>query len=97
MAESASKSWTVPVPQAGVLCLVSELSESLDDEAIEMEKNNPNSTIFNCCSGFCVDLLQKFSNDLKFDFALKRVKDGLWGGSVKVRRCLLYTSPSPRD
>ena len=46
------------------------------------EIRNSNSTIFKCCSGFCVDLLRKFSNDLSFDFALKRVKDGAWGGIV---------------
>ena len=46
------------------------------------EMRNPNSTKFKCCSGFCVDLIRKFSNDLSFDFALKRVKDGAWGGIV---------------
>ena len=46
------------------------------------EIKNSNSTLFKCCSGFCVDLLKKFSNDLSFDFALKRVKDGAWGGVV---------------
>jgi hypothetical protein len=27
-----------------------------------------------------VDLLKKFSHDMSFDYALKRVKDGRWGG-----------------
>ena len=49
---------------------------------ITEEVLNPNSTKFKCCSGFCVDLVAKFSNDLSFDFALKRVKDGAWGGIV---------------
>ena len=49
---------------------------------ITEEMRNPNSTKFKCCSGFCVDLIKKFSNDLSFDFALKRVKDGKWGGIV---------------
>ncbi|XP_023329329.1 glutamate receptor ionotropic, NMDA 2B [Eurytemora carolleeae] len=47
---------------------------------ITEEMKNPNSTMFQCCSGFCVDLLRKFSADLSFDYALKRVKDGQWGG-----------------
>ena len=46
------------------------------------EIRNSNSTLFKCCSGFCVDLLKKFSTDLSFDFALKRVADGAWGGIV---------------
>ena len=49
---------------------------------ITEEMKNPNSTKFKCCSGFCVDLIKKFSVDLSFDFALKRVKDGKWGGIV---------------
>ena len=49
---------------------------------ITEEKRNPNSTKFKCCSGFCVDLIRKFSVDLAFDYALKRVKDGQWGGIV---------------
>ena len=29
-----------------------------------------------------MDLVQKFSEDLSFDFQLVRVKDGKWGGVV---------------
>ena len=29
-----------------------------------------------------MDLVRKFSADLSFDFDLKRVKDGAWGGIV---------------
>ena len=37
---------------------------------------------YNFISGFCIDLLKKFSSDMSFDYALKRVKDGRWGGIV---------------
>lgn len=63
-------------------CACFEAVSPLVGVNITEEMRNPNSTKFRCCSGFCVDLIKKFSNDLSFDFALKRVKDGKWGGIV---------------
>ena len=56
---------------SGVIC------QTGDDAAVAQanlteERQKDNSTLFKCCSGFCVDLLTKFSQDLSFDFQLVR-------------------------
>lgn len=45
---------------------------------------NPNGTVTQCCSGFCIDLLVMLSEDLRFDFDLEEVADGKWGGLNKT-------------
>ena len=38
-----------------------------------------------CCSGYCIDLLAKFADELKFEYDLIRVSDPKWG-VLKVRK-----------
>ena len=64
-------------PTKGTICqMVADFK--LNGVNITEKKMNPNSTIYKCCSGFCVDLIKKFANCLSFDFALKQVRDGKW-------------------
>ncbi|KAI6185301.1 Glutamate receptor ionotropic, NMDA 2B [Aphelenchoides besseyi] len=39
----------------------------------------PNATMLKCCTGYCVDLLNKLSNDVGFHYSLYRVHDNKWG------------------
>ncbi|XP_063227962.1 glutamate receptor ionotropic, NMDA 2B [Bacillus rossius redtenbacheri] len=60
----------------GVICRVSKEME-LGEAEIAMAHRN--GSYYQCCSGFCVDLLQKFTDELGFTYELVRVEDGRWG------------------
>ncbi|XP_055384462.1 LOW QUALITY PROTEIN: glutamate receptor ionotropic, NMDA 2B-like [Condylostylus longicornis] len=60
----------------GVLCRVASEREM---ELIDPAQAHRNESFFQCCSGFCIDLLEKFAEELGFTYELVRVEDGKWG------------------
>ncbi|XP_046659792.1 glutamate receptor ionotropic, NMDA 2B isoform X4 [Homalodisca vitripennis] len=60
----------------GVICRV-----ATDPDTFEMDITaaHRNGTYNQCCSGFCIDLLEKFAEELGFTYELVRVEDGKWG------------------
>ncbi|EGT40238.1 hypothetical protein CAEBREN_31280 [Caenorhabditis brenneri] len=44
-----------------------------------MRKVFRNRTLLKCCSGYCVDLLNKLANDIGFTYTLYKVRDEKWG------------------
>ncbi|XP_037072031.1 glutamate receptor ionotropic, NMDA 2A-like isoform X2 [Pollicipes pollicipes] len=60
----------------GVLC---RKAPEADVEGMDTTVAQRNSSLYQCCSGFCIDLLEKFAKDLMFTYDLVRVDDGKWG------------------
>ncbi|XP_069687880.1 glutamate receptor ionotropic, NMDA 2B isoform X4 [Periplaneta americana] len=60
----------------GVLCRVAKESEM---GGVEPFLAHRNGSFYQCCSGFCIDLLEKFAEELGFTYELVRVEDGRWG------------------
>ncbi|XP_071052349.1 glutamate receptor ionotropic, NMDA 2B isoform X6 [Onthophagus taurus] len=66
----------------GVICRIPTEAEFSDVEATQSHRNG---TVKQCCSGFCIDLLEKFSEELGFTYELVRVEDGRWGTNENGR------------
>ncbi|XP_013146716.1 PREDICTED: glutamate receptor ionotropic, NMDA 2B-like [Papilio polytes] len=60
----------------GVICRV---APEVDVAGIEAGTAHRNSSLYQCCSGFCIDLLQQLAEQLGFTYELVRVEDGRWG------------------
>ncbi|XP_029052428.1 glutamate ionotropic receptor NMDA type subunit 2 isoform X2 [Osmia lignaria lignaria] len=60
----------------GVHCRVAKESDMVE---VDIQSAQKNESFYQCCSGFCIDLLQKFSEEIGFTYELVRVEDGKWG------------------
>ncbi|XP_043477640.1 glutamate receptor ionotropic, NMDA 2B isoform X2 [Leptopilina heterotoma] len=60
----------------GVHCRVAKEADMVE---MDMQSAQRNESLYQCCSGFCIDLLQKFSEEIGFTYELVRVEDGKWG------------------
>ncbi|XP_066901642.1 glutamate receptor ionotropic, NMDA 2B isoform X2 [Halyomorpha halys] len=60
----------------GVICRV---AREIDIAEVDIPMAHRNGSYYQCCSGFCVDLLEKFAEELGFTYELVRVEDGKWG------------------
>ncbi|XP_039285621.1 glutamate receptor ionotropic, NMDA 2B isoform X2 [Nilaparvata lugens] len=62
--------------QRGVICRIAKESDMAE---VDVGSAQRNSSFYQCCSGFCVDLLEKFAEELGFTYELVRVEDRKWG------------------
>lgn len=55
------------------------------DEEIDLPgEGRKNRTLWKCCSGYCVDLLNKLANDIGFTYTLYKVRDEKWGLKTEI-------------
>ncbi|CAG7721268.1 unnamed protein product [Allacma fusca] len=81
-------------PDRGVICRIAPETESIGCGEISVRVyftgslilyalNHSevvrNSSFYQCCSGFCIDLLVKFAENIGFTYELARVQDAKWG------------------
>ncbi|XKL63873.1 hypothetical protein PGB90_006237 [Kerria lacca] len=68
----------------GVLCRV---AREADMNQIDITQAYRNETFYQCCSGFCIDLLSRLAEELAFTYELIRVEDGRWGTLQVLTKC----------
>lgn len=60
-------------PLRSIICRIAS------EEEVKNVVGTTNPNLYQCCSGFCIDLLLQLSKELEFDFELFQVRDGKWG------------------
>ncbi|XP_043909948.1 glutamate receptor ionotropic, NMDA 3B [Protopterus annectens] len=69
---------------AGQMCLDPHTNDSAILDSFYKDLNSENASVplefKKCCYGYCIDLLEKLSEDLNFEFELYIVGDGKYGG-----------------